>query len=230
MDAIVSEPTRVVAMDRSLAGTVLADAVGARPTASAAPDTTGPHPFTSSGRVVLGCGANIAHLAELRAAADEAGLQPAIFAAAMERHAGMSVADAVDSVARSFAVAHGLHRPWKTLPDVPLPDAAGVSLNVVLDEGTVEGLRGPRRDASHVVVLDGIFDEKDRREIMGEAACVAPRVHVGGLGWVSGCQVTPRLSSTHCGSRAGWRTQGDPCRRGGPWPVRITRAALRRGV
>lgn len=97
----------------------------------------------------------------------EMGCVPAIVAAQQARHADMTLHDVLQSVRQAHAAYYQLHQPLATLPQPLPPTAARVPLNLVLDRGEVPtSTGGLREDESHLVVLDGMCTEDERRQLL----------------------------------------------------------------
>lgn len=156
----------------AVAGATVGDLAGATADEAAAPPGDGGEwaapPWTGARRVVIGAGEGVvSRLAHLEAACLDRGMGPAVVAAAAGSMAGAPAAAAVDAVAARYAAAHGLHVRVAGAGGTPPLAGARVAMNLVLDQGTVptpEG--GAREDGSHVVVLDGMYTEEERRGLM----------------------------------------------------------------
>ncbi|CAG9463824.1 unnamed protein product [Pedinophyceae sp. YPF-701] len=160
--------------------TTLAEATGARSDLADDADTGAAHAVgplvcnhLSAKRVLIVCCAHAALAAQLTDALTYAGAS-VILAIPVDRHVALTLDAVVCDVVNSHARLHRLYRPLvgagpdgKHAPGVRLPQSAQVTLNCCLDAAQVPTHRGGvRDDASHIVVLDRFYTERERVEIL----------------------------------------------------------------
>ncbi|KAK9819911.1 hypothetical protein WJX72_003865 [[Myrmecia] bisecta] len=104
----------------------------------------------------------------LQAALRQAELQPAIYAAVQPQHLGWSIRDILRSIRNAHAKHHAIIQPLRTQAGVALPEAARVTMSICLDaSGAALDQRSEHRDdCSHVVVLDDMFSEAERCQVL----------------------------------------------------------------